>query len=181
MSSTASEEVLLRRAALEDLAQIVEICGKAVAILNADGNFQWNSSYPLQSDFERDIKDNVLWVAVVGGNVAGFAALTCDQPDEYAEVGLDISETCIVPHRVAVDPIFRGKGIAVKFMQIAEALAKEAGYKYVRVDTNSMNIAMQNLFVKLGYQYCGPDFKFKEKPPVNGVEMTFKCYQKIMV
>ena len=172
-------EVIIRKAGEGDLPTIVEICAKSVALLNADLNFQWNDTYPLRSDFEKDIADGVLWVAQVGDAVAGFAALTTDQSDEYAEVGWDISETCIVPHRVAVDPDYRGMSIALKFMQTAEVLAREAGYRFVRVDTNVKNIAMQNLFAKLNYVYAGPDISFKNKPAIYD-NMRFKCYQKII-
>jgi RimJ/RimL family protein N-acetyltransferase len=60
-------------------------------------------------------------------------------------------------------------------MQKAEELAREAGYKRVRVDTNKINIPMQKMFAKLEYKYAG-DIKFKRKPSY----MDFVCYEKDM-
>lgn len=169
----SQETIELRKATLDDLSDIVRICSEAVKLLNAEGNFQWNESYPLSADFEKDIANNELWVATVDGVVAGFAALTTDQPEEYTGVGWDITETAIVPHRVATDPAHRGKSIAAKFMHMAEHLAREAGYKSVRVDTNKINIPMQKMFTKLEYHYAG-QIKLKGKPET----MDFVCYHK---
>ena len=176
---TMSVEVTLRKANQDDIPSIVKICALSVAILNADNNFQWNDTYPLQVDFEKDIVDDVLWVAVVDHTVAGFAALTTDQPEEYTELGWKLEDISLVPHRVAVDPAFRGKGIARKFMVKAEELARKAGYKYLRVDTNIRNLAMQGLFKSLGYEYGG-EVSFKNKPAIYE-KMRFPCYQKVLV
>lgn len=174
-----SAHVKLRKAKQEDLSSIVRICGVVVPLLNADNNYQWNDTYPLAADFQKDIDNDVLWVAEVDGEVAGFAALTTDQSDEYAEVGWDLQEPAIVPHRVAVDPKYRGKSIALQFMLTAEDLARQAGYKYVRIDTNVRNIPMQKMFEKLNYEFAG-EISFKNKPVIYE-KMMFKCYQKVML
>jgi GNAT superfamily N-acetyltransferase len=175
LHSMSQEAIELRKAATSDLPEVVRICTEAVKLLNAEGNFQWNETYPVFADFEKDVANNELWVATVDGKVAGFAALTMDQPEEYAHVGWDISEPAIVPHRVATDPAHRGKSIAAKFMHKAEDLAREAGYKSVRVDTNKINMPMQKMFNKLEYKYAG-DIKLKGKPS----HMDFVCYHKLM-
>jgi GNAT superfamily N-acetyltransferase len=169
------EEVKLRKATVDDLSAVVAICNEAKRLLNEEGNFQWDVKYPLPSDFEKDIQNNELWVADINGAVAGFAALTTDQPIEYTTVGWDVTEPAIVPHRVATDPAHRGKSIAAKFMQMAEYLAREAGYKSVRVDTNKINMPMQKMFAKLEYRYVG-ELSFNSKPP----DMRFVCYEKVV-
>ena len=54
--------------------------------MEASGNKQWSSSYPLDHHFLKDIVRGELWVAVenISQTVVGVAALTTDQPDEYA-------------------------------------------------------------------------------------------------
>ena len=49
---TMSVEVTLRKANQDDIPSIVKICALSVAILNADNNFQWNDTYPLQVDLK---------------------------------------------------------------------------------------------------------------------------------
>ena len=170
--------IKLRKATLQDLSEIVRICAIAVKLLNAENNYQWNDTYPLAADFEKDIAGDVLWVAEINGTLAGFAAITTDQSDEYSDIGWDLQEKCIVPHRVAVDPVHRGKSIALRFMQTAEQLARDSGYKYVRVDTNVRNIPMQKMFEKLGYEFSG-EISFRNKPVIYE-KMMFKCYQKLL-
>lgn len=173
-----SPEAALRKANQDDLPSILKIVTTSVALMNADNNYQWHETYPLKCDFEKDIASGTLWVAVIDNTVAGFAALTTDQTAEYAELGWKPEDISLVPHRVAVDPAFRNKGVARKLMIKAEELAREEGYKFVRVDTNNHNLAMQGLFKSLGYVFGG-EVVFKHKPAKFG-KMFFHCYQKTM-
>jgi ribosomal protein S18 acetylase RimI-like enzyme len=69
-----------------------------------------------------------------------------DQEPDYAQVGWDIDEPAIVIHRLAVDPAFRGAGVAGALMQKAEEVAADRGITILRVDTNTQNEATQRLF-----------------------------------
>jgi ribosomal protein S18 acetylase RimI-like enzyme len=60
-----------------------------------------------------------------------------------------------VVHRLAVDPKFRGKGVAVDLLMQAEHEAIKRGIAALRIDTNSQNNAARALFPKLGYMYAG--------------------------
>ena len=119
------------------------------------GNFQWDDHYPNEAVFGQDIAKNQLWVADVNGRLAGVAALTEDQEPEYAQVGFDLSQRAVVTHRLAVDPAFRGQGVAVDLLAQAETIAIERGIEFLRIDTNSENQITQKLFPKLGYRYAG--------------------------
>lgn len=174
-----NEDLVLRKAVIGDLSIIVDIVqNKVVPIMNQqDNNYQWNPTYPLYDDFYNDIQNDTLWIAEVNHQIAGVVALTTDQSEEYGLVGWDLSEICMVPHRLAVDPQQRGKKIAYNFMLLAEKLAKEKGYKYVRVDTNEKNIPMQKLFEKLQYNYTGK-ISFKKEPMEIYKDLVFFCYEK---
>ncbi len=139
-----------RPATGHDVSEILKITQISIELLEKVGNKQWNSEYPTRVHFEQDISDGTLWVAEIGEQIAGFVALTIDQPDEYREVGWDTNEICIVPHRLAVAPEFRGLGIAQDFMKLAEKISKERGCRQVRVDTNEVNSSMRRVFEKLG-------------------------------
>jgi ribosomal protein S18 acetylase RimI-like enzyme len=162
----------VRLAKIEDVPEIMELVGHVVPLMLATGNLQWDHTYPNPAVFERDIALNQLWVLEEEGLIAGIAAITTDQEPEYTNVGWDLAEPSIVVHRLAVDPAFRGKGIADALMRHSETVARDRGIAILRVDTNSENAATQKLFPKLGYTFAG-ETGFSFRPG-----LRFLCYEK---
>lgn len=145
----------IRLAVPTDLAAVMDLVGRVVPLMRAAGNLQWDESYPDAAVFEQDVEQGQLWVAEIDGAIAGMAALTTDQAPEYAQVGWDIEETAVVVHRLAVNPAFRGAGIASALMRRAEEVAAERGLPKVLTDTSVQNEAAQRLFPKMGYRLAG--------------------------
>lgn len=164
--------MIIRRAALNDIPGIMQLIAEVVPAMNAAGNFQWDASYPNAAIFEKDIELGQLWVADIGGDIAGVSAITTDQEPEYALVGWNLNETAIVTHRLAVSTHYRGQGIAAKLMQQAEDEAIKRDIKTLRIDTNTNNQATQQLFPKLGYKYAG-EIGLGFRP-----NLRFYCYEK---
>lgn len=164
--------MLIRSANLKDIPAILQVIKEIVPVMIAAGNFQWDDTYPNAAAFEEDIAVNQLWVADDDGEIAGVAAITTEQYPEYADVGLDISETAVVVHRLAVSANYRGKGVAGKLMQQAEVVARSRNIKVLRIDTNKANAAANQLFPKLGYIYAG-EIGLSFRPG-----MRFCCYEK---
>jgi GNAT superfamily N-acetyltransferase len=167
--------VKIRKAEFDDVDAVMELVHRVVPLMREMGNLQWDEHYPNAAVFEKDVAAEQLWVAEIDGQVAGVAAITTDQEPEYADASWDINETAIVVHRVAVDPAFRGKGIAAGLMMQAEAVARERGIAVLRVDTNTKNEATQRLFPKLGYGFAG------EISLGRRVGLRFLCYEKRLV
>ena len=166
----------IRLATYDDLPQVVQVANKVVQLMQAEGNFQWDETYPCYEHFKADILETQLWVAVNEDEIIiGFAALTTAQPPEYADSGCDISIPSIVPHRLAVDPAFRRGGIAQLFFARAEQLAKERGFSYVRVDTNTANLAMRQVILKSGYKLKG-----EISLAVKAGSLRFFCFEKVI-
>src|SRR6202020_1147614 len=115
----------MRLAVREDVVALVELLRRGVPLMLAAGNLQWNDDYPNAEVFERDIELGDLWVAEIDGGIAGVAAVSTDQEPEDAQVGWDINEVAVVVHRLAVDPAFRGAGVAGALMGKAEEVAME--------------------------------------------------------
>jgi GNAT superfamily N-acetyltransferase len=162
----------IRLATLKDIPQIMDLIADVVPQMIASGNLQWDNKYPNPEVFENDIKLNQLWVADIDGAIGGVTAITTEQYPEYEQVGLDINETAIVTHRLAVSPHFRGKGIAAALLMQAEYEAIERGIETLRVDTNTKNEATQKLFPKLGYTFLG-EMGLEFRPG-----LRFYCYEK---
>ncbi len=102
----------IRLAVREDVAALMALLRRVVPLMRAAGNLQWDDAYPNAGVFERDIELGQLWMAEIDGAIAGVAAVTTDQEPEYALVGWDVDEPAVVVHRLAVDPAFRGAGVA---------------------------------------------------------------------
>jgi len=147
--------MLIRKATIADISGIMQIIKAVVPIMRAAGNLQWDDVYPNPEVFESDIALGQLWIAVIDNVVVGVAAITTEQYPEYADVGLDTTETAIVVHRLAVHPQFGGKGVAAALLKQAEVVATDQGISILRIDTNTSNQATQALFPKVGYQYMG--------------------------
>lgn len=147
--------MVIRQATLNDILPIMELVQAVVPLMNAAGNWQWDSTYPNPEVFKKDISLNQLWLADIDGAIAGISAITTDQDEEYAQLGWDLNEIAIVTHRLAVSPDHQGKGIALALMEQAEKVAVDRNIGLLRVDTNSRNVATQKLFPKLGYVYAG--------------------------
>eukprot|EP01103_Thecamoeba_quadrilineata_P007918 TRINITY_DN17738_c0_g1_i1.p1 TRINITY_DN17738_c0_g1~~TRINITY_DN17738_c0_g1_i1.p1 ORF type:complete len:169 (-),score=23.88 TRINITY_DN17738_c0_g1_i1:201-707(-) len=162
----------IRKARQDDVPLVALLIQKVVPLMRAEGNYQWDDRYPTQETFTEDVQIGQLWVALLDNTLCGVTAITTDQNPEYAEAGLDVSIKAIVPHRMAVHPDFRGKGVAKALMIEAEHEAKRNGVKFVRVDTNKNNKATQSLFPKLGYRFCG-EVNFPLYPG-----QVFLCYEK---
>jgi ribosomal protein S18 acetylase RimI-like enzyme len=147
--------MLIRLAVRENVAAVMALLRQVVPLMQAAGNLQWDERYPDEAVFELDVVRKQLWVAEVDGVIAGMAAVTTEPELEYAQVGWDIEEPAVMVHRLAVDPAFRGAGIAALMMRKAEEVATERGISVVRTDTSAENATAQRLFSKLGYELAG--------------------------
>jgi len=168
---------LIRQARQEDISAVVALVQGAIPAMHAAGNFQWDTTYPLESDFIKDVENGWLFVAEDPETnvILGVAALTNDQPDDYASCGWDLSVEAVVPHRVAVRVESQGQGVAKLLLNHASTLAKEKGLTCVRVDTNSKNAKMQALLPSIGFTFAG-EIELEGKPP----GLKFYCYEKLV-
>lgn len=164
--------MIIRLAVSEDIPSIMLVIAAVVPAMIADGNFQWDSTYPNPAVFTNDINQERLWVAEIDNEIAGVAALCTDKEPEYAQLDWDLNLPAVITHRLAVNPKFRGQGVAAQLLMQAEKVAITKGINVLRVDTNSKNQATQRLFPKLGYVYVGEiTLAFRDG-------LRFFCYEK---
>jgi N-acetylglutamate synthase-like GNAT family acetyltransferase len=164
--------MIIRLATLHDIPQILTLIADVIPVMKTAGNFQWDNDYPNKQVFTQDIKLNQLWVAEIAGTIAGVAAITTDQDAEYAQAGLDITETAIVTHRLAVNINYQGRGVAAALLKQAEHEAIRRAVNILRIDTNIANQTTQKLFPKLGYVFAG-EISLTIRPG-----LKFLCYEK---
>ncbi|HUZ97438.1 MAG TPA: GNAT family N-acetyltransferase [Edaphobacter sp.] len=162
----------IRLAVREDVGAVLELLRRIVPSMRAAGNLQWDESYPCAAVFEHDVEQRQLWVAATEGAFAGMVAITTGREPDYGHAGWDVEEDGVMVHRLAVDPEFRGAGLAAALMRKAEEVAAERGLPVVRTDTSIENEAAQKLFLKLGYRKTG-EIRLSFRP---GLRVL--CYEK---
>lgn len=163
----------MRKAVIEDTKEIMQIIKETIAEMRTYNNTQWDENYPQEKDFMNDIQKGDLYVAEREGKLVGFICINKVEPVEYNGLNWSLNEDCMVVHRMAVNPNYRRSGIGTELMKFADELALANSIRYLKTDTYSINIKMNSLFKKCGYDLVGEmSFLGKEKP--------FYCYEKIL-
>jgi GNAT superfamily N-acetyltransferase len=164
---------MMRKAALEDLKDIMDIIKETIAEMHSYNNYQWDESYPKEKDFIKDIQSGCLFAAERDGKLLGFVCVNKIEPVEYSKLNWSSNEEAMVVHRMSVNPSSRRSGIGTELMNFTEELALKNNIAYLKTDTYSINTKMNALFVKCGYKLVG-EMSFL------GKERSFYCYEKIL-
>ncbi|MHB1439223.1 MAG: GNAT family N-acetyltransferase [Cuniculiplasma sp.] len=85
---------------------------------------------------------------------AGDMAFKIEESKRIAAyiIASPISDESIDIESVAVDPDFRGKGLAKSLMNYVENMAKEMGFKRMQLEVREFNMEAIGLYKKLGYE-----------------------------
>ena len=166
---------MIREATSNDLNRIVEItnaCGKHMISQNI---FQWNEEYPNLEVFKKDLENQSLYVIELESKIVGCVCISEKMDAVYKEVKwLTPDSKNMYVHRLAIDPKFQGKGLAIKLMSYAEDLAKTKDFKSMRLDTFSKNPKNNKFYNLQGYKKLGKIFYRSQS------DMPFHCYEKII-
>ena len=167
--------MMIREATSNDLNRIVEItnaCGKHMISQNI---FQWNEEYPNLEVFKKDLENQSLYVIELESKIVGCVCISEKMDAVYKEVKwLTPDSNNMYVHRLAIDPKFQGKGLAIKLMSYAEDLAKTKDFKSMRLDTFSKNPKNNKFYNLQGYKKLGKIFYRSQS------DMPFHCYEKII-
>lgn len=164
---------MIRHAVKNDVKNIIKIIDKIIVEMASYNNNQWNKSYPREKDFLKDINAKNLFICERHGKIAGFICVDRLQVDEYTDVEWSLKENFMVIHRMAVNPECRRMGIGSELLDFAEEYALENNMRYLKTDTYSINVKMNNLFKKFGYDIAG-------QIKIPGRTKHFNCYEKIL-
>ncbi|MES2807333.1 MAG: GNAT family N-acetyltransferase [Bacteroidota bacterium] len=150
-------EYFFKKAHSSDTPVIWQILQAAIQRRKQDGSQQWQDGYPNMDVVQKDIEQGVGFVLKDGETIAGYAAVMINNEPAYADIEGEwlTNSDFVVLHRLAVSENYLGKGIAKKMLASIEELALSKGIHSVKADTNFDNMAMLNLFEKLGYTFCG--------------------------
>jgi GNAT superfamily N-acetyltransferase len=162
---------MMRKAVMEDIKDTMQIINETIMEMQSYNNYQWDANYPEEKDFRDDIQKGDLFVLEREDKLIGFVCINKVEPIEYNGLNWSLNHDAMIVHRMAVNPSYRRNGIGTELMKFAEELALENNIKYLKTDTYSLNLKMNNLFEKLGYKFVGEiSFLGKSEP--------FYCYEK---
>lgn len=150
---------MIRVATYGDIDSILSIVRSAQLSLKELDIDQWQDGYPSREVIEEDIKRDVGYVLCDKHNVAiAYAAIVLDGEPAYSQINAKEWHTesrYVVVHRLCVAATARRQGAAIRMMQHAMHLAKEAGICAFRIDTHEGNIRMLAMLCKMGFERCG--------------------------
>lgn len=163
-----------RKATTSDISAIWNILQKAIARRKADGSKQWQDGYPNPEVLTKDIEKEIGFVLADNETIVGYVAVLINDEPAYADINGTwlTNDDFVVFHRIAISENHIGKGLAKKMMENIENFALSKNVYSIKADTNFDNVAMMNLFEKMGYIQCG-EVMFRNSPR--------KAYEKVLV
>lgn len=152
------EEFTFRTASNSDSGRIWEILVQAKEQMYREGRHQWDESYPTPETVASDISAGYGYVLCgEGEKVIAYGAVVFDGEKAYNQIdGRWLSPMpYVVVHRLAVADEMKKRGIARRFMEKVEELARSKGLLSFKIDTNFDNAYMLRLLSNCGFTRCG--------------------------
>lgn len=78
-----SNELILKKATLEDLEAILHIYKHAIETMESNGIYQWDNVYPNKEVIINDILESNMFLGEVRGQIASVFVLNQDYESEY--------------------------------------------------------------------------------------------------
>ncbi len=142
-----------------DVERVMELIDGAKLYFRQHNVPQWQDGYPNDVTIRGDIAAGQSYVLCTDtGRIAGTMALQLGGEPTYDKIigGAWLTEgPYAVVHRIAVDGQLKQRGYASELLRESERIARASGAVSVRVDTHEINMPMQRLLKKNGYQFCG--------------------------
>ncbi len=132
---------------------------------------QWDDVYPVEGDIRKDIQNEHAFGYFEGDKLYAYIALNENYDPEYDALQWLTDDKALIVHRLSVDPVMQGKGIAKQLMVFAEEYACENGYRSIRLDAFPHNPAALRVYDKLEYIHTGT---------VTFRKGEFYCYEKVI-
>ena len=166
--------IYIRKAAKNDLDQIMPIIDEAKKFLKEDGNPHWQSGYPNVDAISTDIEQDAAWVLIVDQKVAGYTAVTSGPDPNYHQIdgrwNNDL-DPYVAIHRVAISNEYRGMHLASYLLSSLISLHYAEGVRNYRVDTFRRNEIVQHLVKDAGFIERGT---IKNDDPIDPYRVAYE-------
>jgi ribosomal protein S18 acetylase RimI-like enzyme len=166
--------MIIRKAKISDLKEIMEMYKSCVKGMIASGVDQWDDTYPDIETISQDLEKQSYYVAEEKEKIIGGINIDQNQDSTYLDINWgDKSDSFLVVHRLGVKEEFWNKKIGKDLMIFAENRVIEKGLKSIRLDTYSGNPKAMEFYRRLGYRELG---SINLKPNKN----EYYCFEKII-
>lgn len=147
-----------RKSLEKDVKSIMKIINQAQRYLKLQGIDQWQNGYPNEKTIQNDIKNDESYILEKEGEILATTMITFSGESTYNLIQgkwLLNNEKYATIHRLAVDNMYKGKGLASQIIKQVEKVCLKEGINSIRVDTHEDNISMQKMLKKNNFKYCG--------------------------
>ena len=147
-----------RQAVQEDMDGVLALYDQVIERFQAQtGTMAWRKGvYPTRANFQQAIQAGALYLGELEGALAAGMIITQGTDKTYGtppwRVDAPDEETAVI-HTLGVSPAFSGRGLALRMIEGAAALAREKGWKALRLDVLEDNVPAQRLYRRAGFVY----------------------------
>ena len=148
----------IRQAAPEDLPALITLYDGVIERFQAQtGNMGWRKGvYPTEKDFQRAIQAGTMYVGELEGRLAAGMIVKQGTDQSYGgapwRVEAADSETAVI-HTLGVSPNAGKRGVGLQMVEGAVALARQKGWKALRLDVLEGNDPAVRLYERAGFVY----------------------------
>ena len=155
-----------------NLIDVVYLFREAVKDMNSRGLYHWNTGYPNPEIIAKDLEDGSLFMVMESYACIGVIVMNEKSSPEFNTVDWKSNGAKVLyVHRMAVHPLWRGKGVTEKMLGFAEKYGKENGFTSIRLDVYQNNEHRKNIIVNRKFEEVGSIQLDYQKVP-------FNCYEK---
>ncbi|MEH7097137.1 GNAT family N-acetyltransferase [Neobacillus vireti] len=158
----------------KELKTVLQFYREISSDLRQKGIQQWDRYYPNRFIVKSDLKEGNLYGILSDNHLVGAVVVDTNQSKKYRKLYWEDEEgNPLVIHRLAVHPLYQGKGYGKRLLHFAEEFARLHEYTSIRLDVFSVNDGAVKMYERAGYQDRGTiHFPFRSAPYI--------CYEKIM-
>lgn len=147
---------MIRKATPEDILHVAKLYDEAIDYEDSRIKYtSWQKGiYPTVDTARLGVKTDSLYVYEENGMILGAVILDTHQPPEYRNISWGAKTErngALVIHTLCVSPKFSGGGVGSAIVEFAKSLAKEKGYRAIRLNTTTRNILAVHLYQKNGF------------------------------
>lgn len=143
----------------EQYEAVTALYRQVTAHLQAHVNYpKWDSAHPSDKGVADAVEQGTQYACVYDGEIRGAVVLSEDPEGDYdnARWSADLRKgEYLVIHVLAVHPYCSGRGLGGFMVDRCISIAKEKGYRALRLDVVPGNIPAERLYNSRGFVYAG--------------------------